>query len=43
MERAAGIEPASLAWKAKAQPLYHARKNFIIVHSQMIVNDICKY
>lgn len=25
MERAAGIEPASLAWKAKAQPLYQAR------------------
>lgn len=25
MERAKGIEPLSLAWKAKAQPLYQAR------------------
>ena len=25
MERAAGIEPASLAWKAKVLPLHNAR------------------
>ena len=25
MERVAGIEPASLAWKAKVLPLYHTR------------------
>jgi hypothetical protein len=25
LERAAGFEPASLAWKARAQPLYQAR------------------
>lgn len=27
LERAAKLEFASLAWKAKAQPLYHAREN----------------
>lgn len=27
MERAAGIEPASSAWKAEVLPLYHARMN----------------
>ena len=27
MERVAGIEPASLAWKAKVLPLYHTRNN----------------
>ena len=26
MERAAGIEPASLAWKARVIPLYDARR-----------------
>ena len=26
LERAAKLEFASLAWKAKAQPLYHARE-----------------
>ena len=29
MERVAGIEPASLAWKAKVLPLYHTRNNSI--------------
>ena len=27
LERAAKLEFASLAWKAKAQPLYHTREN----------------
>jgi hypothetical protein len=27
LERAAGIEPATLAWKARALPLCNARKN----------------
>ena len=27
MERVAGLEPASSAWKAEAQPLYHARRS----------------
>jgi hypothetical protein len=25
LERVTGFEPVSLAWKAKAQPLYHTR------------------
>lgn len=29
MERVAGIEPASLAWKAKVLPLYHTRNSSI--------------
>jgi hypothetical protein len=34
MERAAGIEPASLAWKAKVLPLNHARlPRFPIYHA----------
>ena len=28
LERAAGVEPASLDWQSRAQPLYQARKNF---------------
>ncbi len=27
MERNAGLEPASLAWKAKAQPIYQIRND----------------
>ena len=30
MERVAGIEPASLAWKAKVLPLYHTRNNSVM-------------
>jgi hypothetical protein len=34
LERAAGIEPASLAWKAKVLPLNHARlPEFPIYHA----------
>ena len=37
LERARKLEFLSLAWKAKAQPLYHARENtpicaFIVMH-----------
>jgi hypothetical protein len=32
MERAAGIEPASLAWKAKVLPLHNARDIRYLVH-----------
>lgn len=34
MERVAGIEPASLAWKAKVLPLYHTRINSIFNQKQ---------
>jgi hypothetical protein len=32
LERAAGIEPASLAWKAKVLPLHNARDIKYLVH-----------
>jgi hypothetical protein len=32
VERAAGIEPASLAWKAKVLPLHNARNISDLVH-----------
>lgn len=30
LERVTGFEPVSLAWKAKAQPLYHTRMSYIV-------------
>ena len=34
MERAAGIEPASLAWKAKVLPLHNARIMMMNIRSR---------
>ena len=39
MERVAGIEPASLAWKAKVLPLYHTR-NCSKYCDQRVNNDL---
>ena len=40
-KRAVGIEPASPAWKAGAQPLYHARV-FSLVHTVYTSSHTCQ-
>ena len=40
-KRTAGIEPASPAWKAGAQPLYHARV-FSVVHTVYTSSHSCQ-
>ena len=40
LERAAGIEPASLAWKAKVLPLHNARADIGLLHRFGMVKGI---
>jgi hypothetical protein len=43
MERAAGIEPASLAWKAKVLPLHNARAlTCLVCHRPAAVKFVSK-
>jgi len=39
MERGTGIEPVSLAWKARAQPLYQPRVKYVHVYLQCYHQD----
>ena len=39
LERVAGIEPACLAWKARALPLCYTRKRGFFVYLAMLSDD----
>ena len=42
LERAAGIEPASLAWKAKVLPLHNARlSKMVLFDTAKVVKQVC--
>ena len=43
MERVAGIEPASLAWKAKVLPLYHTRNDSILNRNKSVLGAMMSY
>ena len=43
LERAAGIEPASLAWKAKVLPLHNARSGVVIRHRGEVGNGVIEH